>query len=273
MPEYYTSGPCEPYEYVTRCEIPLEAAPISGAALEAASEFMFHATAQRFSSCQVTLRPCRKQCSGMPWPSPSAGWWEYGVGWGGGPRPLLYNGQWFNIICGWCGDECSCSRISEVILPGPVARIVDVLVDGQSLPVTGYRLDDWRKLVRLGGEQWPRCNNLNFSDAEEGTWSVTAVFGEPTPAMLKLAVGEMLCEIIADWLEGSCDLPDSVTQIVRQGVTMTFENAQEALESGLTGLKWVDRSIMTYNPHRLMGRGTAYDLDAPTFRVTDTGIL
>lgn len=270
----YSPGPCSTYPYISKCTIPLEAAPITGAALEAASEFLYYASAQRFDSCEVTIRPCRKSCTGMPWPSPATGWWEYGVGWGGGPRPVLYNGEWFNVICGWCGENCSCSRISETILPGPVQQIVEVKVDGEIL-INGidYRLDDYRKLVRLGGAEWPRCNDLNLADTEVGTWSVTAIYGEPFPALGKMAMGEMFCEIIADWLEGDCDLPDSVTQLVRQGVTMTFENAQEALQSGLTGLKWVDRFIKTYNPHGLMGRGYAYDLDSPTFRVTDTEMM
>lgn len=267
----YYAGPCEPYEYVQKCVLPLESAPITGAALEAVSEFLYFASGQRFSSCELTLRPCRKSCTTGPsgWPFLASGWWEYP----NGPRPLLYNGQWFNVVCGWCGDECSCSRVSEVILPGPVQRIVDVLVDGQSLPVTGYRLDNWRNLVRLGGDEWPRCNNLNLADTEEGTWAVTAIFGEPLPALGKMAVGEMLCEVVADWLEGDCDLPESVTQLVRQGVTMTFETAQEALESGFTGLKWVDRFIATYNPDGLRARGYMYDLDSPTFRVTGTDML
>lgn len=267
--DFYSSGPCHPYEYISFCTIPTEAVAISGYALEAASEILYLATGQRFDSCQVTIRPCRKECSGVSWPYLSSAWWDVG-GYGGGPRPALINGAWYNIACGVCGENCSCTMISETLLPGPVQQIVQVTVDGVVLvPNVDYRIDDYRKLVRLGGV-WPLCNDLNKDITEIGTWSVTAIYGEPLPTLGKLAAGELFCDILADLLGGECALPDSVTELTRQGVTMTFETAQEALESGFEGLKYVDRFIRRYNPDNLRTRPMIYDLDSPTFRVTGT---
>jgi hypothetical protein len=267
--DFYTPGPCRPYDYVSFCDIPLESAAVSGYALQAASEIIYYATAQRFDTCQTTLRMCRRTCYGSYFPY---GWWEYGYG---GPRPALINGQWYNIVCGACGDGCSCSIVSEVMLPGPIQEIVQVTVDGVVLEEgVDYRLDDYRKLVRLGGNQWPICNDLNLGITEVGTWSVTFIGGEPLPALGKLAVGELFCDILADLTGGDCKVPYTVTQLTRQGVTLTFETIQEALKEGFQGLKYTDKFIATYNPDHIRARPYMIDMDGnEPGRVTGTTII
>src|SRR5690606_6789226 len=124
--------------------------------------------------CEQTLRPCRRDCwGGDTWPWRGS-WWE----WTGGtwPQPALIGGSWFNLTCGGCPNSCSCTTLSEVLLPGPVDCVTEVLVDGEQL-IEGvdWRLDDNRLLVRLGG-MWPKCNRLDLPDDHPGTWSVTAGF-------------------------------------------------------------------------------------------------
>jgi hypothetical protein len=268
--DFYSPGPCRPYDYVSLCPIPTEAAAVSGYALEAASEIVFFAGGQQFDTCQVTIRPCRKECYGDAWPRLSAGWWDYGST---GPWPALINGLWYNIACGFCGSNCSCSVVSETILPGPIREIVQVTIDGQVLdPVTDYRLDDYRKLVRLGGNQWPLCNDLNKSITETGTWSVTMITGLPLPTLGKFAVGQLFCDILNDLVNNDCSLPDNVTDITRQGLSFTLDDVQRAVESGFDTLKYVNKFIERYNPHKLAARPRLYDIDAPDFRVTGTVI-
>lgn len=263
---FYNPGTCSPYPFTLLCPLPTGSEAVSGIALQAASDLLFYASAQRFDSCQATIRPCRRECfDNVLW---SGSWWEYGT-W---PRPALINGQWYNLTCGTCGDNCSCTPLSEVYLPGPVQHIVQVTVDGVILtPDVDYRLDDYRKLVRLG-DIWPLCNDLNRDISQTDTWSVTAVYGEPLPALGKLAVGELLVEITKDMLCGSCNLPAGVTNVTRQGISMTLEASQELVKADLFGMRWVDRFIRTCNPHRLMARAQAFDLDGPGFRVTGTTI-
>lgn len=268
--DFYSPGPCRPYDWVGFCvPIPTEAAAISGYAVQAASEILYFASGQRFDTCQVTLRPCRKECYGDGWNRLSAGWWDVGGGWG--PWPALINGLWYNITCGSCGTDCSCSIVSETLLPGPVREIAQVTVDGVVLdPVTDYRLDDYRKLVRLGGDQWPLCNNLNLGITAEGTWSVTAIYGEPMPTLGKFAMGQLLCQIIADVLGDDCALPDNVTNVTRQGLSFTLDEVSELIKSGFTGLKYVDQFVQRYNPNNLAARPRLYDVDGPNSRVTGT---
>jgi len=56
--------------------------------------------------------------------------------------------------------DCSCSRLCEAILPGPVGGIVEVLLDGVALPPTAYRVDNGNRLVRTDGDCWPACQDM-----------------------------------------------------------------------------------------------------------------
>lgn len=268
--DFYSPGPCRPYEWVGFCvPLPIESAAISGYAVQAASEILYYASAQQFDTCQVTIRPCRKSCFGDVWPRLLAGWWEYG----GGPVPALINGLWYNIACGTCGTDCSCTIVSETLLPGPVREIAQVTLDGEVLVNgTDYRLDDYRKLVRLGGNQWPLCNDLTKGITESGTWSVTAIYGLPLPTLGKFAMGQLLCQIIADVLGDDCALPDNVTNVTRQGLSFTIDDVATLVQNGFTGLKYVDQFIQRYNPNKLPARPRLYDVDGPGYRVTGTVI-
>jgi hypothetical protein len=165
--------------------------------------------------------------------------------------------------------------LSEVNLPGPVASVVQVTVDGAVL-VQGvdYRLDNYRTLVRLGGAQWPFCNNLTVPVSGTGAWTVTAVYGEPLPTLGKLAMGELVNEIAKDFACGDCSLPLGVTELTRQGMSMTLESAEELSQGDLYNLKYVRRFIHVYNPHRLQATAYMPDLDGSDdkFRVLGTTI-
>lgn len=136
---------------------------------------------------------------------------------------------------------------------------------------TDYRLDNNRLLVRLGGEQWPTCNDLNLADTEVGTWSVTFRGGEPLTTLGQAAVGVLATEFTKLLLcDDSCQLPKPVQSISRQGVNITFLDPNEMFADRRTGLYLPDLFISTYNPHGLVRRARAYDVDAPFPRRTNT---
>lgn len=57
--------------------------------------------------------------------------------------------MWFSPCA--CKGECGCGPLCELRLPGPVADITEVKIDGRVLePDTEYRVDDFSKLVLLG---------------------------------------------------------------------------------------------------------------------------
>lgn len=264
-----TQGPCSPWDPVWCMELTAEAAAISGSALEAATEVLYVLSGQRFDACQFTVRPCRKDCSDGGWWAGGAGgfgaWWEWGSYW---PRPALIAGNWYNLTCGGCGGSCSCSVISEAWLPSPVSEIISVKLDGATLPVSGYRVDDFRKLVRLGGASWPVCQDMNLSDDQPDTWSVTLTIGETVPVIGRYAVGELAGEIINSCLGLECALPRNATSITRQGVTIDFPLFADLLKNGLLGLKWTDMFVSIYNPNHLPAVPLVFDVDGESNRRT-----
>lgn len=265
------AGPCGvwPVQW-GNCNLTGVSPEVTGLALRAASEVLWSLSGRRFGVCQLTVRPCRRECFGDVWGFPWGNWYEWGV-W---PRPFFYSGVWYNLTCGnGCGGSCSCTPISETYLPDPVSSVVQVKVDGQILPTDAYRVDDYRKLVRTDGGIWPWCNDLNLEDTQPNTWSVTVRFGEEVPTLGQLAVGELACQF-AKLIAGDddCALPKPVQQLVRQGVSMTFLDPNELFANGRLGLYLSDLFITTYNPHGLGSRSEVYDIDAggQDYRITGT---
>ena len=266
-----TVTPCDPWPY--ECadfpdDTPQE---VIDSAVMAATEALWRRTKSRFGLCSMKLRPCKRECfPAWPW-LPARGWYDVGGMTWPWPQPALVGGKWFNITCGGCGDNCSCTQLEEVELPYPVAEVTEVKVDGVVLDPSAYRVDDWRLLVRLDGDEWPRCNDLNLDDTREGTWSVTARYGTEVPELGKLAVGELATEIAKSCAGAKgCKLPSStVQQVTRQGVTKVFFDAATAFANGLIGLKWSDMFIKTFNPTNT-GIASIYNIDGPRQRRVGT---
>lgn len=259
-------GPCEPWPVFWPCDVSCEAAAVTGRAVQFATEVLWALSGRQFGLCTVTLRPCRSTCH-------DDGWWDDRPYWSPGltyPTPALIGGAWFNLICGVCGDTCSCSSLSQVELPAPVYDVITVKIDGTPLATGAYRLDDDRTLVRVDGGEWPRCNELNLDDSQIRTWSVTARFGQAVPEGGTWAVGELACQFINALSGADCRLPKNVTQLVRQGVTIQMDSVTELLKEGVTGLYFVDLFIKTWNPYRLQRRSRTYAVDGHRHRRAGT---
>lgn len=258
-------GVCEVWDPTWTCKLPTSAYSVSGVAAQAATEVLYSLSGRQFGLCTRIVRPCRIDCLENLYGSPL--WFDIRGGGGGTyPLPALIGGRWYNLICWNCGDGCSCKEISEARLPGPVYDVTTVKVDGVELTAgTDYRVDDWRKLVRLGGEVWPLCNDITLADTEVGTWSVTYRQGTPVPPLGQMAVAELATEF-AKLLacDDSCALPKPVQSIARQGVQVTFLDPNEIFADGRTGLYLSDLFIQTYNPAKLRRRSRAYDVDGVT---------
>lgn len=269
-----TRGPCESWDPVwcfdlTSAGVNLAA---SGTALSAATEILYNRSAQQFGFCTFTVRPCRRDCFDQVWWGSGFGggnwggpWWEWGSMW---PRPALLDGAWYNIACGGCFGTCSCTVISEALLPSPVASIIQVKINGQVLAASGYRVDDYRKLIRLGGAQWPICQDMTKADTEDNTWSVTVQVGQAVPASGRYAVGELAGEIMKACAGLACAIPRTAVSIQRQGVTIDMPTIYDLLDRKLLGLPFSDMFVSSYNPHGLTARPQVYDVDAELNRRT-----
>lgn len=261
----FSAGPCEAWTAADCTDWPDDLVAIQADALMAATEILWEKTQKRFGLCSYTLRPCAQDCAGelaLAWLYgswlPTWGMASGGFGW---PYPALVGGTWYNLGCGNCQNTCSCNILHQIELPYPVSAVTQVKVDGDILAPTAYRVDDWRYLVRLDGGTWPRCNDLNKADTEDGTWSVTATYGEAVPTLGAFAVNEMALRIARTCVT-SCATPSGVvTQIDRQGVRKT-------LDKGLMG-PVATEFVETYNPTR-SGVATIINLDRPAARRVGT---
>jgi hypothetical protein len=237
----------------------------------AATSLVWALSGRQFGTCTTTLRPCRKNCY-------DGGWWnQYGPPWTSGYAGLGYNygtgfgyGLWFDLSCGSCSGGCSCTEISEVVLPSPVSSIITVKMDGTPMATGAYRVDNNRFLVRTDGQRWPRCNDLSKNDTQPGTWSVTAAYGQDVPVAGQLAVGEMACQILRAMSGEDCNLPPGIQSLTRQGVSVSFPNVGELFAKGRTGLYLVDSFVTSVNPSKLSSRSRVYSVDHPLSRRAGT---
>lgn len=241
--------------------------PLRALVEEAATAYLWQWTGQAFGLCDVTVRPHRQDCqpgtyAGATGPAAWPGW-RFG--------PVLVAGGWRNIACGQCGDACSCDRVTSIRLPGPVASVESVTVDGDAVDPTAYRVDDRAYLVRHDGGSWPICNDADAPSGAEGTWEVAYTFGVPVPAGGKIAAGVLACELAKAALGRSdCQLPQRVQTLTREGVTIGLLDPFEGLEGGRTGI-WVIDSWVTSITHAPR-RSTVHSPDARRpARTTYTG--
>lgn len=224
-----------------------------------ATDVMWAATGRQFGVCPITVRPCFNETyNGL------GVWWNDGSFW-----PYIFNGVWYNAGCG-CTGRCCCEPLpfTQAWLPGPVAGVSEVRVDGVVIDPMTYRVDDAQWLVRQDGGRWPICQDYNRALGLEGTWSVTYFRGTPAPPSVLAAAGTLACEYAKACKGGECRLPGRVSSIIRQGVSIQMVDVDALLKMGYTGLTEVDQIIRSYNPAGLTHRLRVLSPDIPVNRVT-----
>lgn len=235
-------------------EFPESVSAATRAAIEdLAVEMLWAWTGRRLGVCPATVRPCRAEC-----PEGVSTFWggsaamRPGLGW----VPVLIGGQWFNIGCGSCGSEvCSCAPDASraLRLPGPVASITSIWIDGAELPTSAYMLRD-DTLIRTDGEIWPACNDdLADAHAPDSTaWEVKYERGIEVPPAGQLAAALLSLELAkAVCRDKSCQLPQRVQSITRQGVSMAVLDSFEDLKEGRTGIWIIDSWVASQNAPRI----------------------
>lgn len=220
----------------------------------AASEVLYALSGRQYpGECAETVRPCS---GGSALPGFSWGRWSY-------PWIPIKNGAtWLNIgpACGChVAYDCGCNGVNQVNLGrSDVTEVLSVNIDGTELNSSAWRLDEGRFLVRTDGNTWPCCQDLNKDIGETGTWYIELNYGAPVPSVGKQAASALALELVKACIGADCDLPQRVTNLVRQGVSMTLLDPQTFLTEGRTGLYLPDLFISTVNPHGLQRRATVW---------------
>lgn len=214
---------CCPDATATDCgtgeEVPVTYAWTDDELIEAASGMLFRATCGLFPGhCELTVRPC--------------------------------------VRCG-CGRwPCGCGRYRFVDLQDrfPVISVESVLIDGEEVDPATYRLDDYRRLVRLGADVWPTCNDLALPSTDPGTFEVRYIAGRRPPIELQMAAAELTCELKRACNGLACRLPANVTRVTRNGITLEIGALEDALRAGVSGVAMVDAAIRRYDCTRAKAR-------------------
>ena len=156
-------------------------------ASDLAATVLWTLTGQVFGTVTETVRPCFRPDDAVT---------SYGVSWapgmftGGGPGP-----------CG-CSSDCRHVGHDRVALPGPVASVTSILVDGDTVDPSAYRVQDRRWVRRVDGLSWPTDQDLDAADAAVGAFTITYVRGVSVPAAGQAAAGRLAVEFLRDMTAG-----------------------------------------------------------------------
>lgn len=212
-------------------------------ALALASSTLERLTGQRVVACPITVRPTHGNRCFIPSDSYGSGSFHPG---------MTATGQWANN----CGLACD-DPTTGVRLPRPVGRVDVVKVGGAVIPSTDYRVVDGNLLVYTGaGAGWPLTQNLSLPDTAADTFSVTYINGYPPDSLAAYAAGLLANEFAKACTGKKCKLPNGVTSIVRQGVSMEITTG--LFPGGTTGIREVDAFIALWNPQHQQGARVWY---------------
>lgn len=262
-PDSLPSLPCN-WEPDTSCcdEWDTYSTELQTAASEYGALVVWAATGRRFGLCERTIRPCGRSTD----PVGSGYYWAEGT-W----MPYIFAGQWRNCACGAGYGCCSCTPACQVWLPPPAYSIpaTGISVGDEIIDVDSWRIDDGKWLVRTDGECWPTCQDYN-TDSGDSFFQVTYFRGLAVPGVLLQAAGRMACEWARSCTGAPCELPQRVSSISRQGVSVTLPDVAMLLEHGLTGVATVDQVIRNFNPYSLASRMSIASPDWPPVNRTVT---
>lgn len=234
-PEAPSRGPCVQWiaaeDVAAVCPADSTAEAAYDDAARAASDVLFELSGRQFpGECERTVRPCEAQrCPPT--------------------------------------DPCGCCWVSRILLAGyPVIQVSEVLIDGETVDPSGYRLDAHRWLVRMPDADglrvaWPGCQRLDLDDTEPDTFAVTYTWGATVPLLGQQAAAELACQLAAVASGGECDLPAGTTKVTRQGITVDLDKFGAAL----VGLPLTSLFLATYNPSGLRRRPALVTPDLPHY--------
>lgn len=249
------TGPCVDWATAAQAKI---CGPCSGLTddqinvwLPVASEILFALSGRRFSgSCSLTVRPCSQgSIDYLPvgFKSPDLDW----------ARGWTRNPWGYGCFCSPSAGSCGCQ--SEIILEfAPITSITSVKVDGVTLDPARYRLDENLYLVRLpnadgSSASWPCGQDMTLASTELNTFEVSYTYGVAPPVSGLRAAGELACHLaLACVGSEECRLPTNVTNVTRQGVSLSLLDPQLFLDRGKTGLYLVDLFLHSVNPGGLI---------------------
>lgn len=267
MTDFIVGQPCQAWTSIANVRACCSSLPASGAAgyvadavvqsaIDLASSLLYSLTAQQYpGSCTEVVRPSSSR--------DTLG--TYAAGWSGlstynvplvDESALAPRGPTYNTV-----------PSVDLVSWWPVTSITQVLVDGAIVNPATYRLDEWRYLVRLAGaspnyvnDGWPIDQRLDRPTTEPLTFQVSFTHGQAPPPGGVRAASILSCELLKACLGIACQLPNRVTQVNRQGISMTLIDPS-MLDKGLVGVWECDLFIRSVNPKGYTGGAAVWSPD------------
>ena len=166
--------------------------------------------------------------------------------------PVFMGGSPYNVSsCSDCACR-GCGIFHRTRLRGyPVRKINWVWLDGRFLAQNEYVLLDYSVLGLRN----------NASACNANCLIVNYDYGSGPPPGGKRAAVKLAEELLRSSAGESCQLPERVTSISRQGVTFTLLDPQDFLEKGRTGIYEIDLMLGAANPARALKRARVFSPD------------
>lgn len=214
-------------------------------AIEDASLVLYYLTGRQFGgTCQTTVRPC--------------------------------------VPCASCECSCGSCKPNQVNLGlWPVTDLISIRTEGETLSgaelAAAYHVDNYRYLVRNDGDRFPHGGNpyaiaggAHDNDVDGYVFEVTVAHGLAVPRLLTRAARALACQFATACLDLPCKLPERVTSVSRQGVSMDVASAEDLLRDGRTGIYEVDLAIRVFNPSGLQSPSFVWSGQTPAGRRVNT---
>lgn len=217
--------------WITNDDLFLPDHPYAEIAAAQASGILYNLTGEKFQGIRQSREVITK-------PEPLSG--NY--------APQLVSGKMYNLPTRGCSSQnlidTSCMKREMWLRHGPVREVFSVYADGVEVDPESYSLRNKTYLVKRG-----RNGFWNFCGTHE--FEVHYEYGAlPPRAGIEAAIAlgnEFLLKVDGD---DRCRLPERVSSITRQGVSIRVGDSQEFFEQGRTGIYEVDLFIKAYNPSK-----------------------
>jgi hypothetical protein len=165
-------------------------------------------------------------------------------------NPALINGNMYNLPRSVDGLRNLRLRHS------PVRSIESVTYMGQILSPSEYSLRNNAYLVRKQSLPWV-LDSIN-------ELSISYTYGTPPPSAGRRAALRLANEfILADMGSTECALPERISSVSRQGVTLSILDPTEFMNNGKVGIYEVDLFLAAVNPHKAKKRPKVFSVDRP----------
>lgn len=221
------------------------------------SALLFRLSGRKYTgACSQIIWPCSAGNGGCGSGEYGTNWWAHTSGGSLPSYPYPGDGGWYNF---WpCAGACHLERVK---LPNVINTIDEIIIDGEILDPTAYKIEAYKWLVRVDGGKWPCSNNLAGEPGDEGVWTVEYTYGQPIPADARYVASIFACEMAKARCGADNCLPERLKTITRQGVSMSFADPLDFLEQGQTGIYEVDAWLRSVNPNKIQRRSRIYRPD------------